>query len=510
MGKTRLAVTLIASWLVFVGLSVQDSSGWKWNLIQIAAASAFALSFWPSLAKKNAAWLMLLLALWAGWLFNNPETAVAAFGLLIILAAGSFRYSRYMLALLSMLVVEVVFIYDNNWHMLAFYIPAATILMFLVNRIFQTQESQQIAIEHQRLTALINSMADGVIATDSKGRITLYNGAALDILNTNASVSGKPLNQFLQLSTEKGQRVDILELAKKAKAYFVSRDYRIVYAEDDYIALYLSIAPVSLSYNQLGERGYIILVRDITKEKSLEEERNEFISVVSHELRTPITIAEGNISNALLLVKKEKIKPNVQLAIQDAHDKVIFLANMMNDLATLSRAERGKLEVKPEVIDPKAVVEQLKREYTKQAQEKGIEIVIKLEGKLENISTSRLYLEEILQNLVTNAIKYTKKGEIIISAQSNLPGSATFAVRDTGIGISKADQKHLFEKFFRSEDFRTQENSGTGLGLYVTAKLAKLLGAHIRVESQLNKGSTFYVTFHSMDAPKKNIDNNSS
>src|SRR5690606_27226937 len=127
---------------------------------------------------------------------------------------------------------------------------------------------------------------------------------------------------------------------------FSTRDWKIIYPDKSEVKLYVSIAPVRLGFGQKGQRGFVILMRDITREKSLEEERDEFISVVSHELRTPITIAEGNIGNAAYIFKKSGLHHKaVQDALEQAHQQITFLASLINDLATLSRAERGKLAV---------------------------------------------------------------------------------------------------------------------------------------------------------------------
>ena len=109
-----------------------------------------------------------------------------------------------------------------------------------------------------------------------------------------------------------------------------------------------------------------------------------------------------------------------------------------------------------------------------------------------SITSNRLYIREILQNFITNSIKYTKTGSVTILLKGRDEG-IEFAVRDTGIGISKSDQKRVFDKFFRSEDFRTRESSGTGLGLYVTNKLTKLISAEITIKSKLDEGSTFTI-----------------
>jgi len=347
-------------------------------------------------------------------------------------------------------------------------------------------------LEHERLTSLIGSMADGVIAIDDHTKVVLYNGAALNILDVNGTIKGRLIKRVLPLFDKNGQPVDVQKLVEDTKIPTTSRDYTLHYADGSIVNLYLSIAPVYLGYGAEGDRGYVLLLRDITREKSLEEERDEFISVISHELRTPIAITEGNISNAQFIAQKSGNIAEIRKALAEAHDQVLFLSGLVNDLSTLSRAERNVLQVDVEPINPHKLIEELADGYREQAAAKGLEIKTDLDPHLEVLQSSALYSREILQNFVTNAIKYTEHGSITIGAHAANKG-VRFTVHDTGIGISKSDREKIFDKFFRSEDFRTRATNGTGLGLYVTVKLARLLHAEITVDSELNHGSTFTI-----------------
>jgi two-component system chemotaxis sensor kinase CheA len=178
--------------------------------------------------------------------------------------------------------------------------------------------------------------------------------------------------------------------------------------------------------------------------------------------------------------------------MKSAHDQVVFLSGMVNDLSTLSRAERGVAD-ESEDIDVMELAHMLHNKYVDEARAKKLHLNLDTSPKLGTVHTSRLYLEELLQNIITNAIKYTKAGEVnIIIKQSG--AEISFAVKDTGIGISRSDQTKVFNKFFRSEDYRTRESSGTGLGLYIVAKLAHKIGTKINLTSRLNFGSTFGFT----------------
>ncbi len=339
---------------------------------------------------------------------------------------------------------------------------------------------------------MVNSMADGVLAVDKKMHIVLSNGAALNVLDVNSSLHGRRLHEVVHLHDKNKQPVDIEAIVAKTTTPTTNRDLLLRYNDNSTINLYLSIAPVHLGYGNSGQQGHVLLLRDITHEKSLEEERDEFISVVSHELRTPIAIAEGNISNAQFITNKSGDPEQVKDALKQAHDQIEFLSGLINDLATLSRAERGKLQVDIESIDVPELIKELAANYTPQAKAKGLKLTAYVENSVKTLDSCALYVREILQNFITNALKYTLEGAITLKAEAAERG-VRFTVTDTGIGISKADQEKLFDKFFRSEDFRTRKTNGTGLGLYVTLKLARLIHADIDVQSELNRGSSFSI-----------------
>lgn len=357
------------------------------------------------------------------------------------------------------------------------------------NKLNRTKKT---ALERERLVSLINSMADAVIAIDESLTILVYNGAALNILDINEDVSNQKIATVLKIWD--GEKIfDINKLLSSLKTQYTNRDLIIKYSNDDYINVFLSIAPVHLGYKMKGNHGFVIIMRDITNEKSLEEERDEFISVVSHELRTPIAIAEGNLSNAMLIAERDNnASDKVTSALKASYEQIMFLSGMINDLATLSRAERGTLNIEIESINVFDLIDELKNDYSPAAEEKNLELIVHKDSNLELIMSSKLYVKEILQNFITNAIKYTEKGSIEISG-SKYKSGVIFKVKDTGIGISKADKEKIFDKFYRSEDYRTRSSKGTGLGLYVSMKLAKMLGAEIELESEIDKGSIFTI-----------------
>jgi PAS domain S-box-containing protein len=348
--------------------------------------------------------------------------------------------------------------------------------------------------DHERLLSLINSMADGVISTDASGAIILYNGAALDVLDVNAIAKGDSIDTILKLTNENGDPLDTKRIILETKKQLISRDYKINYTDDSTASIYLSISPVHHGYGKQGDRGFVLIIRDITREKSLEEERDEFISVISHELRTPVAITEGAVGNAQFIAENTGDITKIREVLEIAHKQVIYLENMINDLSTLSRADRGVLEKNIEDINAHEFAEMLRDMYIHDAEAKDLLLYLDIDPTLEILHSSKLYVQEIMQNFITNAIKYTEIGSITIGARTKDNG-VEFFVTDTGIGISKGDQSRVFDKFFRSEDYKTRAQNGTGLGLHVTRKLAELAHAKISLESELGDGSTFRIFF---------------
>jgi PAS domain S-box-containing protein len=363
-----------------------------------------------------------------------------------------------------------------------------------------SQQTQDAKLEHQRLLALVNNIGDAVVATDHEGHIQTYNGAALELIDTNKSLTGMYLRDAWKIVDQTGLNVDVIEEARSQNRTIRRSDLMLQYSKNDVANIYINVTPIRIGYGLTSEEGYTLIVRDITKEKSLDEERDEFISVVSHELRTPVTITEGKISNAqLLLSKSNNPDKNIKQSLLESHDQVVFLASMINDLANLSRAERVDSKIPRDKIIPAELVKTLASSYKIEAHQHKLELKTEISPEpIPDLYTSRLYLLEILQNFTTNAFKYTKTGRVTLGVKPTDRNSVTFYVADTGIGVSISDQKRLFEKFFRSEDYRTRESSGTGLGLYVTTKLAQKLGAKLSVNSKLNEGSIFSVTVGSL------------
>jgi len=350
-------------------------------------------------------------------------------------------------------------------------------------------------LQYDRILTIINNLTDATFSTDNKGNVLMYNAAALDLMDTNDSIKGKNIGNLFNLSDTDKNAANLFKILQETTKATRRDDLNHTYVDGECIRLEISAAPIRGSYSPFKKieehGGYIVIMRDVTKQKSLEEERDEFIGVVSHELRTPITIVEGTLSNLSVLISRSKTPSPETLAttVETAHDQVVYLAKMVNDLSTLSRAERGVADATEE-INVTELLHSLHHKYQKEADTRKLHLNLDLGTKLGTVNVSRLYLEELLQNLITNALKYTKEGSVTLQA-THSKNTVRFTISDTGIGISRGDQSKVFSKFYRSEDFRIRETNGTGLGLYVSTKLAHKLHTTVELKSRLNHGSSF-------------------
>lgn len=410
---------------------------------------------------------------------------------------------RFMLGTMIFLSeIAIIFITNpptfNNFIVIFFALFTLN-LAFIIFGIRQKQTRQKMLEARKnaedsrnRILTIINSLTDVVLGIDSRGKIELYNSAALEILGENGEILNKNLLKICKLTKINTQKFEIQEILKAGKSYFSTNDL-ILQKEDETLRIEIEIIKIKESFSKKSRsnlKKFVVILRDITKQKTLDEERDEFISVVSHELRTPVAILEGSLSNLKLLIDKKAPFKMLEKSAKTAYSQNNFLATMVNDLSILSRTERGIGEGTEE-INPKELAETLFKKYHKTAFERGLSLNLNIDNNLNHVKASKLYLEELLQNFITNALKYTREGSIEICFKNSQKG-VIFEIKDTGIGISSSDQKRIFEKFYRSEDWRTRETGGTGLGLYISSKLAAKIDTKIQLESKLNHGSKFF------------------
>jgi PAS domain S-box-containing protein len=351
---------------------------------------------------------------------------------------------------------------------------------------------------------VINAISDGVVALNSQGVIQLINPAAQQIIGWGKQDAlALDYKSVLKLVDKDDNELtpanDPVSQVLATNKEVASNNFYLMTNSGKKLAVSIVVSPVG----QLGA-GVIIVFRDITKQKAEEREQAEFISTASHEMRTPVASIEGYLGLALN-PSTAQIDEKARDFITKAHESAQHLGRLFQDLLDVSKADDGRLSNNPKVVDVVAFTQDIVQGLRPKAVEKGLRVLFKPnpddsedvggERRLNPVYYANVdndHLREVFSNLVENAIKYTPKGEVVIDVTGDTD-HVVISVADSGIGIPKEDQVHLFQKFYRVDNSDTREIGGTGLGLYLSRRLAEAMGGRIWLESEYKKGSTFYL-----------------
>lgn len=347
---------------------------------------------------------------------------------------------------------------------------------------------------------VINAIADGVMAVDGKGIIQLINPAAQTILGWGKQDAiGLDYRSVLKLFDGKDAAVpdDVNPVQQVLATNTPSSrdDLSLVTSAGKKMMMSFVISPVG----QLGS-GCIIVFRDITSEVVENRQKAEFVSTASHEMRTPVAAIEGYISLALN-PQTATIDDKARSYLQKAHESANHLGELFQDLLDISKAEDGRLGSNPVTIDLLAFLRDVISTVQTSAAASHITLTFVPDtdtaaatiqpAYFVNVDTG--HLREVISNLITNAIKYTKPGGTATIDVTGDDNRVTISVVDTGIGIPAEDIPHLFQKFYRVDNTDTREIGGTGLGLYLCRRLVESMNGRIWLESTYGKGSMFFV-----------------
>lgn len=360
----------------------------------------------------------------------------------------------------------------------------------------QTQPQPQANGDYQSLLNLLNSIGQGLITLDNLGAITLCNSAAQKMFGA-SSLEGKKLVDSLEVVDKDGSTVNLQKEVLNSGAGFSRQDWRLRNKDGSSINLQISVSPITPKEGTSGTE-FVVLLRDITKDIKAEQERKDLLDLASRELVTPVSVAESSIKNAVLLAERGNAPQPIKSSLSAAYEQITSLSGLVNDLAVLAEADKDTAVKDVETFSAGKLVDALVRHYSASAGQKKLNLQSQVSERLGLLTTNQLYVREILQNFMTNSIKYTERGFITISAQPKDDG-VEFSVSDTGIGISKEEQQGFFGQFIRGDDWRVQQNKGNGLGLYIAFKLSSLINAKIEIQSELNKGTQFRLLVPNLD-----------
>lgn len=351
--------------------------------------------------------------------------------------------------------------------------------------------------------ALLNSIGEGIIAIDREGKIILANPQAEFILKKKSQeLIGKSLYEAQILYDQQGNPVETIQRPsykdlKAGKAIEATKTNSFYYKNNKnlLIPLALTINPIILKDEVIGA---IQVFRDITQEKEIDRVKTELISLASHQLRTPLSAINWY---AEALIKEDLGKLN---AGQKKYLKEIFSANqkmieLVYDFLNVSRVELGTFSIKLDTTNLEEITQSVLKELQPLIKNKKLSVKEHYDKEVQSLQSDKKIVRLIVQNLVTNAVKYSDfKGKISINMELKKKKSAQpiiyMTISDNGFGIPKHQQKKIFTKLFRADNVAKLDTHGSGLGLYLVKSFVEFCKGKITFTSSLNKGTTFYVS----------------
>ena len=329
--------------------------------------------------------------------------------------------------------------------------------------------------ERAKLAAVLEQMTDGVLIADSDGRVQFANPAAVRLFGTP--------NPIGRTAVEVLRQYQLVEAWQRACASSEQQS-EAVELSSRHLFLQLFILP------DPHTGGSLLLVQDLTRVRRLEMVRRDFISNVSHELRTPLASLK-----ALTETLRDGALEDPKVAnrfLGRIETEVDALTQMAQELLELARIESGQVPLEFSQVHPARLLESSAERMRAQAERAGLELRLEVPASLPEIRVDERRLEQVLVNLVHNAVKFTRPGgDVVLSADLD-EEFVRFAVRDTGVGIPEDDLSRIFERFYKAD--RARSGGGTGLGLSIAKHIVEAHGGRIWAESTEGQGSTFFFT----------------
>lgn len=377
------------------------------------------------------------------------------------------------------------------------------ILVRVEKRLLEAESARQNALQYQHtmhhLTAVVNGMGDGLLVVDGNGAITHANRSFTDMFATDESIIGRNCRDLFgedlaALVEQTLQGVNTLPVSSQ------------ISLPDKHTANVMAALLDPKAEGMHAEQGAVFSFRDITRELEISRMKTDFIANVSHELRTPLTSVLGfaklirkQFSQTIMPALGEMSGKTAKAAsrIEDNLGIIILegerLSNLINDVLDLTKIEAGKVEWRAEPVSVADLIGRAASASSSLFEQKALRLVTEIPDNLPNLLADPDRLLQVVINLLSNAVKFTEQGEVVCGAKLVEQGVAIY-VRDTGIGISPADQQQLFERFRQVGDTLTDKPKGTGLGLAICRQIAKHYGGSITVQSTQGAGSVFTVT----------------
>ncbi len=360
--------------------------------------------------------------------------------------------------------------------------------------------------KQDQLNAILSSMAEGLVAIDNERKVILMNQAAGILLRTAPQeATGQEVKQVLtffrdgvalaynDLPIEKAMvERNIISVGLTENVSVKAKNGRL-------FPVAMMIAPL---LNKGEVSGAIILFRDVTRDREIDQAKSEFVSLASHQLKTPLS-AINWYSETILDEEVGPLNDKQKEYVKNLYDANRRMVELVNSLLNVSRIDLGTFAIDPVAVDFAKVAEEVLSELTPQITEKHLNLEKAYDPSLPPIKADPKLVRIIFQNLLSNAVKYTGPSGRVALAVKKEGQNVLIRVLDSGFGIPAADQPKIFTKLFRADNVRDKEAEGTGLGLYLVKAVVEAAKGRIWFESLEGKGTTFFVTLPLTGMEKK-------
>ena len=350
----------------------------------------------------------------------------------------------------------------------------------------QQELDQQIAGRESGTQTILSAVQDGLLVVDTRRRITLMNRTFEKLFEVREAAMGAPLLEAVRDATLDRLIAETLRTGKAMQSGLSLTDTK-ANAER-----HLEISAVPMRNDDIDlTTGAVVLFHDINQLKRLDQVRSDFVANVSHELRTPLSILRGYIETLLDNPKTSREELSRILGVMDRHSKRLGL--LVDDLLSLAQLESSNTNLEINELQVSELFNNVIADWKEKLAEKHLKLIVDLPPNALLIRADETRLQEVLYNLLENAVKYSpENGEIRLRAAER-DSEVVLSVSDSGIGISKADLPRIFERFYRADKARSRELGGTGLGLAIVKHVAQLHGGRVEAQSELGRGTTIRV-----------------
>ncbi len=345
---------------------------------------------------------------------------------------------------------------------------------------------REVNTEKNKLSTVFTYMADGLVVYDADGHLLQSNPAAAELMGD------RILYEDFNTIFAPHKMEEFLGQEEKTHAFLMQ-------VEDAYINA------IFAEYTEEDEEGsapgLIVVLQDTTEQKQVEEMQKEFVANVSHELRTPITTIKSYVETLMDGAKDEpEIEDQFLNVINLESDR---MTHLITELLELSRIDSRRVKLRLEAVNLTEIVERSVMEHQILAAQKNQDLAFVGDDRACFVMADTARVEQVLRNLITNAIKYSPENATIRLGVHATPSRVEVYVQDTGMGIEKKEQERIFERFYRVDKARSRSMGGTGLGLAIAREIMDMHHGEIWVESDIGKGSTFWLSFPRVERKRK-------